>query len=203
MRLFALSAAVLALVAGPAFAGEQYNKKITIGEKAPAFTGIPAYTADGKETTLGLNDLKEDAVVLVFLANHCPVVGLYEDRVNDLVKKYDGKSVKVVAVCVNDMDSDRLPAIKERMAEKGYNFSYGYDQSQAIGRAYGAVATPEFFVLDKERNVRYAGALDDNNDANKVEKKFVEAAVNAVLDGGSVEVATTKARGCGIKYTSK
>lgn len=203
MRLFALSAAVLALVAGPAFAGEQYNKKITIGEKAPAFTGIPAYTADGKETTLGLNDLKEDVVVLVFLANHCPVVGLYEDRINDLVKKYEGKSVKVVAVSVGKREDDQLPAIKERMKDKGYNYAYGYDESQAIGRAYGASATPEFFVLDKDRNVRYAGALDDDNNADKVEKKFVEAAVNAILDGGSVEVTTTKARGCGISYSGK
>lgn len=203
MRLFALSAAVLALVAGPAFAGEEYNKKITIGEKAPAFTGIPAYTADGKEATLGLKDLKEDVVVLVFLANHCPVVGQYEDRVIDLAKKYEGKSVKVVGVCCNDMDSDRLPAIKDRMKEKGYNYTYGYDETQAIGRAFGATATPEFFVLDKDRNVRYAGALDDNNNPAKVETKFVEAAVDAILGGGSVEVTTTKARGCGIKYTKK
>ena len=48
-------------------------------------------------------------VVLVFLANHCPVVAAYEDRIIDFANDYKGKSVKVVGVSVNDIDSDRLP----------------------------------------------------------------------------------------------
>ena len=48
------------------------------------------------------------------------------------------------------------------MKEHKSNYIYGYDESQAIGRAYGATNTPQFFVLDKERKIRYTGTLDDN-----------------------------------------
>ncbi len=197
MRKLFLSLAALALVASPAFAG-QFNKKINVGEKAPSFSGIPAVMG-AKEATLSLEDTKEDVVVLVFLANHCPVVTAYEDRIIDLVNDLKGKNVKVVGVSVNRMDSDRLPAIKERVKDKGYNYIYGYDESQKIGKAYGASVTPEFFVLDKSRVIRYTGALDDNQDESKVTKTYVKDAVNAVLAGETVEVTETRPKGCGIR----
>jgi thiol-disulfide isomerase/thioredoxin len=200
MRKLALSLAFLAMIAGPALAGEKYNNQITIGEKAPNFTGIPATDPKGTDATISLKDAKEDVVVLVFLANHCPVVVAYEDRIIDLAKSYEGKNVKFIGVCVNRMDQDRLPAIKEKVKEKGYNFVYGHDESQAVGKAYGAVVTPEFFVLDKNRVVRYAGALDDSQNESNVKKTFLKDAIDAVLAGETVEVAVSKARGCGISY---
>ncbi|MEJ7639230.1 MAG: redoxin family protein [Singulisphaera sp.] len=138
-------------------------------------------------------------VVLVFLANHCPVVTAYEDRIIDLANELKGKSVKFIGVSVNRMDSDRLPAIKERVKDKGYNYIYGFDESQKIGKAYGASVTPEFFVLDKDRVIRYTGALDDNQDESKVTKTHVKDAVNALLKGETVEVTETRPKGCGIR----
>jgi len=199
MRKTILSLAVLALVASPAFAAGKFNKKVGPGEPAPTFSGIPAVMID-KDTSLSLGDIKEDVVVVVFLANHCPVVVNYEDRIIDLANAYKGKSVKVVGLCVNDMDSDRLPAIKDRVKEKGYNYVYGYDESQQVGKAYGATNTPQFFVLDKTRTIRYTGALDDNGNESKVSKRYVRDAVDALLKGESVEIAETRAVGCGIKY---
>ncbi|MFO0960950.1 MAG: thioredoxin family protein [Isosphaeraceae bacterium] len=198
MRKLALTLAGLALIAGPAFAGE-FNKKLSIGDKAPKFSGIPAVMKD-KETTLDLDSIKEDVVVVVFLGNHCPVVVAYEDRIIDFAKEFEGKSVKVVGVCVNNQDSDRLPAIKARVKEKGYNYVYGYEESGAIGKAYGATRTPEFFVLDKARTIRYMGALDDNQQEAKVKKTYLKDAVNTLLKGESPEVAETRPVGCGINY---
>jgi peroxiredoxin len=199
MRKTFLSLAVLALVASPAFAGK-YNKVINVGEPAPAIASIPAVMGD-KETTLNLADMKEDVIVLVFLANHCPVVTAYEDRIIDFANDYKGKNVKVVGISVNDMDADRLPAIKERVKDKGYNYVYGYDASQQLGKAYGATNTPQFFVLDKNRVIRYTGAMDDSQNESKVTKRYVRDAVDALLKGESVEVSETRAVGCGIKYT--
>src|SRR3954454_17113678 len=103
MRKMFLSLAVLALVASPALAGE-YNKVISVGQKAPSFTGIPAVMGS-KEATVDLNNLaKDNVVVLVFLANHCPVVTDYEDRIIDFANDYKDKGVKVVAVCVDVMN---------------------------------------------------------------------------------------------------
>jgi thiol-disulfide isomerase/thioredoxin len=202
MRKTLLSLAVLALAVSPAFGAGKYNKVVGPGEPSPVFSGIPAVMGD-KDATLNLGDIKEDVVVVVFMANHCPVVVQYEDRVIDFVNDYKGKSVKVVGLCVNDMPSDKLPAIKERVKEKGYNYVYGYDESQQIGKAFGATNTPQFFVLDKTRTIRYTGALDDNGNESKVTKKYVRDAVDSLLKGESVEVAETRAVGCGISYTKK
>jgi len=202
MRKLVLSVVGLALVASPALAGK-YNKAVSVGEKAPAFTGIPAVMRQ-KDTTIGLDKVnKDDLVVLVFLANHCPVVTAYEDRIIDFANAYKDKGVKIIGVSVNDLDSDRLPAIKERVQEKGYPFVYGYDESQKIGREYGATNTPQFFVLDEDRVIRYMGAMDDSQTESHVTKTYLKDAVDALLRGDSPEVSETRPVGCGVKYTNR
>jgi peroxiredoxin len=199
MRKMVLSLAVLALVASPALAGK-YNKAVSVGEKAPVFSGIPATTQSGEDTSISLSDIKEPVVVLVFLGNHCPVVQAYEDRIIDFTSDYKNKGVKVVGVSVNDLDTDRLPAIKTYMKEKKSNYVYGYDESQQIGKAYGATNTPQFFVFDKDRVIKYMGALDDNMAEAKVTKTYLRDAVDAVLKGDSPEISETQPKGCGVKY---
>ena len=204
MRKLALSLAVLALVTSPALAKPgKYNKVVSVGEKAPDFSGIPAVMGD-KDTSLSLDAIKDKVVVLVFFANHCPAVTTIEDRVIDFANDYKDKGVKVVAVAVSDADEDKIPGIKARIKDKGYPFVYGYDFSQEIGRNYGASNTPQFFVLDQGRVIRYTGAFDDNvMKASKASKSYLKDAVDAVLAGKEVETTETKAQGCGIHYNSK
>jgi len=200
MRKMILSLAVLALVASPVFAG-QFNTAVSVGQKAPSFAGIPATSKSGEDTSLSLADLKEDVVVLVFLANHCPVVQMYDDRIIDFANDYKGKSVKVVGVSVSNQQIDRLPAIKNYIKDKGLNYVYGSDESQQIGKAYGATNTPHFFVLDKDRVIKYMGAMDDSKEEGKVKKTYLRDAVDAVLKGDSPEVSETRAVGCNISYS--
>jgi len=203
MRKIVLSLAVLALVASPALAGK-FNKVISVDQKAPAFTGIPAVQGE-KEATLNLDNLaKDEVVVLVFLANHCPVVTAYEDRIIDFSNDYKGKGVKVVGVCVDVVnEQDKLPGIKQRVKDKGYPFVYGYDDSQQIGKAYGATNTPQFVVIDKNKTIRYTGAMDDSQNEGKVTKQYLRKAVDAVLAGETIDPneSETRAVGCGIRYT--
>jgi peroxiredoxin len=198
MRKVLLSLVVVSLVALPAFAGK-YNKVISVGQKAPDFSGVPAVN-NGEDTSLTLSDVKEDIVVLVFLGNHCPVVQAYEDRLIDFTNAYKDKGVKVVGVSVNDLDSDRLPGIKTYMKDHKSNYIYGYDESQKIGRAYGAVVTPQFFVLDKERKIRYTGAMDNSQNESRVTKQYLRDAVDALIKGETPPVEETQASGCGVKY---
>lgn len=201
MRKIVLSLSVLALAVSPALAGE-FNKVVSVGDKAPDFSGIPAYDpTTGEMTSLSLGDIKEDIVVLAFLGNHCPVVQACEDRMIDFVNDYKDKPVKFVGVSVNDNDQDRMPAIKEYTKEKGSNYVYGYDESQAIGRAYGATNTPQIFVLDKDRTIRYMGLIDDNhNNEAAVKRTYLRDAVDALLAGEEVEVKETRPFGCGVQY---
>jgi thiol-disulfide isomerase/thioredoxin len=206
MRQWILSFAALALVAAPALAGK-YNKVVSVGDKAPSTTAIPAVSADGtKEMQLNLADAKEDVVVVAFLANHCPAVKAVEDRLFDLVKSYKGKNVKFIGVCSSgpDMaDEDGIAGIKKAIADGKYNIAYGYDEDGKIGKAFGATNTPQFFVLDKDRSIRYTGTLDDSTmDESKVGKKYVMMAVDSLLADpkATIEVTETRAQGCGIPY---
>ena len=140
MRKFALGLAVLSLIAIPAIA-DGFNKAVKVGDKAPDFSGIPA-VENGQDTSLTLSDIKENLVVVVFLGNHCPVVKAYEDRLIEFTSAYKDKGVKVVGLCVNDKEEDRLPGIKKYMKDKGSNYIYGYDESQNVGHAYGATQHP-------------------------------------------------------------
>jgi peroxiredoxin len=201
MRKTLLSLAVAALMAAPAFAG------VKIGDKAPSFDGLPAVVG-GQDASLTLSDLKEDVVVVVFIANHCPAVVANEDRIIDLANSFKDKSVKVVGISCSGApgvkSQDDIPAIKTRTKEKGYNYAYAYDEEGTVGKAFGATRTPEFYVLDKERKVRYHGKLDDSvmNEA-KVTKNYVKTAVDALLSGKDVDTSETRAEGCGISYKGK
>jgi peroxiredoxin len=198
MRKFVLGLVAVSAIALPALAGK-YNKVVSVGEKAPTFSGLPAIY-NGEETSVSLPDIKEDVVVLVFLANHCPVVLAYEDRIIEFTNAYKDKSVKVVGISVSLRDDDKLPRIKDYMKDKGSNYEYAYDETQAVGRAYGASYTPHFFVLDKERKIRYMGAMDNSQNEAKVTKNYLKDAVDAVLKGETPAVEETRAVGCGISY---
>jgi thiol-disulfide isomerase/thioredoxin len=203
MRHWLLSLAALALIASPAFAGK-FNKVVSVGDKAPAIEGIPAVAGD-KEVSLNLADVKEDVVVVVFLANHCPVVKAVEDRLHDLVASYKGKSVKFVGVCCsgspNYTESDGIPGIKAAIKDGKYNLTYAYDESGKVGKAFGATVTPQVFVLDKDRTIRYTGSVDDSQmEESKVTKPYAKLAIDALLANESIEYTETKATGCGVAY---
>ena len=80
-----------------------------------------------------------------------------------------------MAINVNTGKDDALPAMKARAEKKKFPFPYLYDPSQEIARKYGAMFTPEFFVLDKDRKVVYIGAMDDKTPPGEPKAKYLEA----------------------------
>jgi len=192
-----LFAAALTLTL-PAQAGE-FNKKVKIGDAAPTFAGLQG--VDDKSHSL--DDFKDkDVLVVCITCNHCPVAVAYEDRIIDFCKQHCSADSKVgfIAINVNNNDADKLPRMKERAKEKGFNFVYAYDPSQKIGRDLGATVTPEFFVLNKERKVVYLGAMDDNIEAKDVKNNYLEPAIEAALKGESAPRGETRPFGCPVKY---
>jgi len=192
-----ISAAVI-LLFGSAQAG-RYNDVLNIGDAAPAWVNLPGI--DGKKHSLA--DLKDkDVVVLVFTCNSCPIAVNYEDRLSAFSRKYCGpdKKVALVAINCNTIPEDSLPKMQERAKEKGFDFPYLIDESQKIGKAYGALYTPEFFVLSRDRKIAYMGAMDDRNNPKEAKESYLEPAVQATLKGEKVKVAETNGRGCRIRY---
>jgi peroxiredoxin len=177
--------------------GDAPAQGATIGTPAPAWANLEG--TDGKSHNL--NDLAEaDAVAVVFTCNHCPFAQAYEERLVKFATDYKDKGVELVAINVSNLDADKLPAMKERAEEKGFNFAYIYDPSQNIAREFGATNTPHAFVLDKSRKIIYTGAIDDNENDASVTRHYVREAVDAALAGKSPELSKTDPVGCSIKY---
>lgn len=188
---------VVALSAGRAGAGKFYEG-LSVGDAGPDFANIVG--TDDKPHSLA-DYAGAKAVVLIFTCNHCPVAIANEDRIIELQKDYADKGVQVVAINVNNLPEDMLEPMKARAAEKKFNFPYLYDSTQKSARAYGAAVTPHVFVLNGERKIAYMGAIDDSAvEPDKVSKRYLREALDAVLDGKEPPRPETKAAGCGIKY---
>ena len=172
------------------------------GSRAPGFD-LPG--VDGTQHALDeFRDRK--VVVVVFSCNHCPYVKAYEDRTITTQKDYANRGVAFVVISANDArqyPDDSFENMVKRAKEKGYNFPYLYDESQEVARAYGAERTPEFFVLDDQRVIRYHGRLDDNvEEPEKARAHYLRDALDAVLAGKPVATADTPPVGCTIKWKS-
>lgn len=197
--VFALAVLFTATSFAPA---GKFNKTLSVGDAAPAWDGLEG--TDGKKHALA--DLKDkDVIVVVFTCNSCPVAVGYEARLLDFASKHaaaDSK-VAVVAINVNTIKEDALPAMKERATKKKYSFPYLYDPSQQIAKKYGTDYTPEFFVLDKERKVVYLGAMDDKSPPAEATTSYLEEAVKAALEGKKAATGESLARGCRIRWDRK
>lgn len=156
------------------------------------------------DRTYSLGSFSDECLVVVVSCNHCPYVIAYEGRLVALAKEYGPKNVGWV--CVNANDATRYPddgmqPMKERARERGFPFPYLRDESQAFVRALGARFTPEVFVFDRERKLRYHGRIDDNHrDPARVTSPDLKNALDALLAGRAPPVSQTTAFGCSVKW---
>ncbi len=156
---------------------------------------------------VSLSDYKDaKGFIVIFTCNTCPYAVAYEDRIIELDKKYAKKGYPVIAIMPNNTDvkpGDNMQAMKARAKAKGFTFPYLIDKDQKIYPQYGATKTPHVYLLEKTKKgneVKYIGAIDDNyKDASQVTTKYVENAVDALMNGKDVEVKKTRAIGCSIK----
>lgn len=161
---------------------------------------------DGKIVSLA--DWKDaKGFIVVFDCNTCPVSKKYNERIMALNKMYASRGFPVIAINPNSPEvsaGDSFDEMVKYARKKGYNFPYLYDPSQKVVSEFGATNTPHVFVLNKagnEMKAAYIGAIDDNaRDASEATNKYVEAAVNALLEGKAVLITKTRAIGCGIKW---
>ena len=143
------------------------------------------------------------ATVVVFTCNHCPYALAWHDRIADVARDYSGRGVRVLAINANDADRyprDSLRAMKDRVAREDWPMPYLHDATQEVARAYGAKVTPDVFVLDAERRLRYRGAPDSDYGDPDAGAGWLREALDAVLAGREPTRAETKPVGCSIKW---
>jgi peroxiredoxin len=141
--------------------------------------------------------------IVTFTCNTCPYAVMYEDRLIALHKKYAPLGYPVIAINPNDPDvqpGDSYAAMKTRAKEKAFPFKYLFDDGQNVYPDYGATRTPHVYLLDKNRVVRYIGAIDNNaQSASAATEHYVEDAIAALQGGEDPNPNFTKAVGCTIK----
>ncbi|MCK6617347.1 MAG: thioredoxin family protein [Cyclobacteriaceae bacterium] len=184
-------------------AGVPVKSGYDVGDKVADFK---LKNVDGK--MVALSDYKNaKGVIVIFDCNTCPYSKAYNERIIALNKKYAGQGFPVVAIQPNDptiSPGDSFDEMKKLAEKKGYDFPYLFDETQVVSKTFGATNTPHVFLLKKEGTdfkVVYIGAIDDNaKDASAVSKKYVEEAIDAISNGGTITTNKTKAIGCTIKW---
>jgi peroxiredoxin len=205
MKTIKLLSALGIMLIFMAFSSQPANNGYKVGDIATDFS---LENIDGK--MVSLSDYKDaKGFIVIFTCNTCPYAVAYEDRIVELDKKYAEKGYPVIAIMPNDTDvqpGDSMEAMRARAKAKGFTFPYVMDKGQKIYPKYGATKTPHVYLLQKTtkgNEVKYIGAIDNNyKDAKAVTERYVENAVDALLNNGSIKVTETRAIGCTIKVKS-
>jgi peroxiredoxin len=171
---------------------------VTIGALAPEFelpdTAGTSWSTDGNGST---------ATVIVFTCNHCPYALAWHERIAQVARDYADRGVRLLAINSNDADRyprDSYEVMRRRVAAEDWPMPYLHDATQEVARTYGAKTTPDVFVLDSERRLRYRGAPDSDYDDPSQNARWLRDALDAVLAGSEPSTAETKPVGCSIKW---
>lgn len=173
---------------------------LTIGQTAPYFS---LKATDSKIYSLQ-EFVEAKVLVVIFTANHCPYAQAYEQRICSLAELYWPQGVQFVSICSNDPrgypeDSFENMCAKSKLL--GFPFPYLHDETQITAKAYNAQCTPECFVFDEKRVLRYRGRVDDNyRDPTLATQHDLANAIEAILNGMNVPIPLTPALGCSIKW---
>lgn len=170
------------------------SEKVPIGTKVEAFELM-----DFRGRSYSSQEFaKAPAMALVFLGTECPLAKLYALRVNQLEAEYRDSGVIFLAVDSNVQDS--LEMMSSFARRHNLEIPFLKDPSQELATAVGATRTPEVCLLDGERKLVYRGRIDDQwgigYTRDEPQSTELKAALDAVLEGSSIQVAEVAAPGC-------
>lgn len=176
----------------------------------PCVAADPAPVLGRKLTELSLKDHRgrewtlqdftdKPVLVVVFTGTECPLVQLYAARLQQLSSELADQGVAVIALDANQQDN--LTEIGAQVRRLELTFPVLKDLQNKIADQLGARRTPEAFVLDRDRIVRYHGRIDDQYAVGGKQRTAptrtdLKEAVRDVLAGAPVSVAETEVVGC-------
>ncbi len=155
----------------------------------------------GKVHNLGDYDDKQ-LVVAVFMGVECPLAKLYAPRLEELSQEFGPQGVQFLMIDSNQQDSITDLGAFARINK--LTFPVLKDPDNAVADQFRAERTPEVFVLDAQRTVRYNGRIDDQYGLGsnsgyarpEVKRRDVAVALEELLAGKEVSLAVTPATGC-------
>jgi peroxiredoxin len=143
---------------------------------------------------------EKKAIVIVFVGTECPLANLYLPTLAALHKTYAARGVQILAINANDQDSAAEVAAHARARK--LPFPMLKDPEQRAADALGARRTPEAFVLDPRRVIRYHGRIDDqygytHRRAGPAHTELKDA-IEDLLAGRPVAIPFREFQGCVI-----
>jgi peroxiredoxin len=174
---------------------------LDLGTAAPSFTLLD--TVSGKQVSLSV--FEGHPLAVLFICAHCPFVVHVQDELGKLGKDYADTDLKIIAVCANSVESHPADA-PDKLAEQakacGFNFSYLYDETQEVAKAYTAACTPDYFLFDADHKLAYRGQIDDSRPGTDipVDARDFRAAIDAILAGNKPTDDQKPSMGCNIKW---
>ena len=177
-------------------------KELSLGDDIVGLDYI-LNNVDGKN--LSLSDLKkENGILVIFSCNTCPWVVRWQDRYNSIAKTCENNRVGFVVVNSNARLHDSVDSIEEMIKHANsnkYSFPYAMDQNAKLAKAFGAAKTPHVYLFNSDGKLFYKGAIDDNaKSAKKVKNTYLKDALVALGKNEKIELSSTKALGCSIKF---
>ena len=175
-------------------------EELRIGSKAIGFN-----LKGTDEKYYSLETFKDKKVLcIMFLCNHCPYVIAVQGRINQIAKDYADKSFALVGINPNDevtYPEDSFENMKLRAKEQGYVFPYLRDDTQETALAYDAVCTPDIYLYDEKRILRYRGRIDDNwKDESMITRQELRWAIDKLLENKKIDFEIIPSMGCSIKW---
>jgi peroxiredoxin len=139
-------------------------------------------------------------LVVAFLGIECPLVSKYTPRLVQLASEYAGKGVQFIGINSNVQDTaDELKRFSE---EYGLPFPLLKDLGNRVADQFRAIRTPEVFVLDSKRIVRYWGRIDDQFGVGyrrlEAEQDYLRQAIDDMLRNRPVRRPAVSSVGCYI-----
>ncbi len=146
-----------------------------------------------------------NALLVIFMCNHCPYVKHVEAQISQIARDYQTKGVAVVGISANDADAypdDSPEHLREQADRLDFTFPYLYDRTQEVAKAYKAACTPDFYLFDQGRRLVYHGQLDESRPGNDipVTGRDVRRAIDALLGGKPISPDQKASMGCNIKW---
>jgi peroxiredoxin len=138
----------------------------------------------------------KNGAVLIFLSAQCPVVKLYDERVNQLAAEYASKGITFVGI--NSNSTEGLDWVKSH-AEANYKFPMLIDTENKIADKLGATVTPEVYFFTTGNKLLYHGAIDNDRTGRNIKDNYLRVAFDSTLGGGAIEKTKANAFGCTIK----
>ena len=130
--------------------------------------------ADTSGKTQSLSSLKgKNGAVVIFLSAQCPVVRMYNERINQLASEYAAKGINFIGI--NSNVSESPDAVKGH-AELNYRFPMLLDKGSVLANKLGANVTPEAYYIDAKNVLLYHGAIDNDRTGRSITDTYLKAA---------------------------